>query len=151
MRRIMCVLVLMFLFSVGGCLVTQNEDGEPGYSMDPNVADKIEEGGAVTLGLLALLAPLLGPVGGIAIGAVASGLAVLRKMRPKLEVVQDKYELSNTIALIVVEAIEQLKKDHPEVWEKMATKLLAQYEASGIDTTIITNAIRGLRGLQAKE
>lgn len=151
MRRMMCVVVLLCLLFVSGCVVTQSEDGEKEYGLDPNIAAKIQEGGTVTIGLLVLLAPFLGPAGAVAIGVIASGLAVFKKMKPKLETVQTKYELSNTIALIVVEAIEQLKKDHPKVWEEMAKKLLKQIEASGMDTELIKNAVRGLRGLPVKK
>jgi len=137
--------------------MTQNEDGDRDgdgdsqYNLDPNVVQKIEEGGEATLGLLDLLAPLFGPAGGVVVGAFASALAVFRKIHPKLEIAQNKYELSNTIALIVVEEIEHLKKEHPQIWKKMAKKLAIECEASGIDTKIIENAIRGLRGLPAKK
>jgi len=143
-------LVLMF---VVGCVATQMEDGTTKHSLAPvwdERLEKVEEVGEGALGFLTALAPLLGPAGGAAVGSLATGLTILKKSRPKLEAVKDKYQLSNTVASISVDALEQVKKDHPRIWAELADKLQKECEESGIDTRVIKEAIRGLRGLPAK-
>lgn len=150
-RRTYSILMLVsILMIIGGCIAYEAEDGTTKYKLIPGLGDKIEEGGEGTLNLLTLLSPLLGPAGGIAIGAVTTGLAVFKKVKPKLTEAQNKYELSNTVAGIAVEAIEQIKKDNPKLWDSMAEKLRQECEESGIDTKIVKNCIRGLRGIPAK-
>lgn len=144
------VLFVFISLSVVGCVVTENADGTKSYSVSSNFLEKAEQTGESAAGILSVLAPLLGPAGGIAAGALATGLTVLKKMRPKLEQSQRDYELSNTVAAISVEALEQIKKDHPQIWQQMANKLEEEVKNSGIDTKIINNAIRGLRGLPPK-
>ena len=145
---------ILMLFSIliifGGCIAYEAEDGTTKYRLAPGADKQIEEGGQAVLSLLTLLTPLLGPASGIAIGGVATGLAVFKKIKPKLMVAQNKYELSNTVAGITVEAIEQLKIDHPKLWDSMAEKLQKECEDCGIDTRTVKNFIRGLRGLPAK-
>jgi len=144
---ILLVLILMF---IGGCLAYEAKDGATRYKLHPGTSKQIEEGAQGGLDLLTALAPLLGPVGGIAVGGLATGLTVFKKVKPKLEKTQNKYELSNAVAGIAVEAIEQIKVDNPELWASMAEKLQKDCAESGIDTKTVKNFIRGLRGLPAK-
>jgi len=134
---------------ISGCL-SYEEDGVTKYKLLPGMDKKIEDGGQGAINLLTLLSPFLGPAGGIAIGAVTTGLAVFKKVKPKLTEAKSKYELSNAVAGIAVEAIEQVKIDNPKLWDSMADKLRKECEDSGIDTKIVKNFIRGLRGLPAK-
>ena len=145
---VFAMLLTINLF-VTGCEVSR-EDGELRIRLNPKTADSIEKGGETALNLLTILAPLLGPVGGLAIGAVVTGLTVFKKIKPRLTIAQNKYELSNTVAGIAVEAIEQIKIDNPKLWDSMAEKLQKEVEDSGIDTKLVKNFIRGLRGLPAK-
>ena len=138
---------------ISGCMTHVAKDGAVTYSLLPSFEkklDQVEQIGEGALGALGVFAPFLGPVGGIVAGGLATGLAILKKARPKLKAVQDKYQLSNTVASISVDAIEQMKKDHPEVWYKLSDKLRKECEDSGLDTKLVKNAIRGLRGLPVK-
>lgn len=149
---IMLFSISMMLFPIfmTGCIAYEAEDGTTKYKLAPGMDTKIEEGGQGIITLLTLLSPLLGPVGGVAIGGVATGLAVFKKVKPKLLEAQNKHELANTVAGITVETIEQIKIDNPKLWDSMAEKLRKECEDSGIDTKIVKNFIRGLRGLPAK-
>lgn len=140
-------LVLVFL---AGCVATKNDDGTTNWSLNPNVADNIEEGGEAGVKIAEIVAPFLGPAGGILAGSLASALALFKKYKPKLIQSQTKAELSHTVATISVDALEQIKKDHPAVWKKMSAKLRKECEKSGLDTKVVENAIRGLRGLPPK-
>lgn len=144
------LIVSLMLLIVGGCVATKQKDGTTKWNLDPVWGQKGEEAGEAALGILTVLAPLLGPAGGIAVGGLATGLTILKKARPKLERAQDKYELSNTVASISVDALEIVKKDHPKVWESLGNKVLKEVEDSGLDTKLVKNAIRGLRGLPPK-
>lgn len=149
-RTYSIIMLFSILMIFGGCLAYEAEDGTTKYRLLPGLGDKIEEGGESGLNLLILLSPLLGPAGGLAVGGVATGLAVFKKVKPKLTEAQNKYELSNTVAGITVEAIEQIKKDNPKLWDSMAEKLRKECDDCGIDTRIVKNFIRGLRGLPTK-
>jgi len=144
------ILMMLFPILMIGCLAYEAEDGTTKYQLLPGMDNKIEEGGEGALNLLTLLSPLLGPAGGIAVGAVATGLTIFKKVKPKLTEAQSKYKLSNTVAGIAVEAIEQIKIDNPKLWISMAEKLQKECGECGIDTRIVKNFIRGLRGLPAK-
>lgn len=135
---------------INGCIAYEAEDGTTKYRLFPGMDTKIEEGGESILNLLTLLSPFLGPAGGIVIGGLTTGLAVFKKIKPKLNEAQSKYELSNTVAGITVETIEQIKIDNPKLWDSMAEKLRKECEDCGIDTRIVKNFIRGLRGLPVK-
>lgn len=147
---VMLLQISIVLIIISGCIAYEAEDGTTKYKLAPGMDKQIEEGGEGVLNLLTLLSPLLGPAGGLAIGGVATGLAVFKKVKPKLTEAQSKYELSNTVAGIAVEAIEQIKKDNPKQWDSMAEKLQKECEECGIDTRIVKNFIRGLRGLPTK-
>lgn len=146
----MILMLFSILMVIGGCLAYEGEDGTTKYKLFPGMDKKIEAGGEGALNLLTLLSPILGPAGGLAIGAVATGLTVFKKVKPKLVIAQSKYELSNAVAGITVEAIEQIKKDNPKLWNSMAEKLRKECGECGIDTKIVKNFIRGLRGIPAK-
>lgn len=151
MKTIVKILIVsLMLFIIGGCVATKQDDGTTKWNLDPAWGKKAEDVGEEALGVLTILTPLLGPAGGIAVGGLATGLTILKKARPKLERAQTKYELSNTVASISVDALEQIKKDHPKVWESMSIKVLKEVEDSGLDTKLVKNAIRGLRGLPPK-
>lgn len=144
------LLVLFAVLFIGGCVATKMDDGSTKYHLDPTWGKKAEEAGETALGLMTVLAPLLGPAGGIAVGGLATGLTILKKARPKLEEAQGKYELSNTVAAISVDALETVKKEHPAIWKKLGEKLEKECEDSGLDTKLVRNAIRGLQGRPPK-
>ena len=151
-RRIVLAMFALMLLMVGfvGCEMLQADDGQTRLRLNPKIGKDIEAGAEKGLELLTVLAPLLGPAGGIAVGGLATGLAILKKLRPKLETAQTKAEMSNTVAGCLVTALEEVKTKHPDAWKKSREQIVFQLEDSGIDTKILENAIRGLRGLPAK-
>ena len=152
-KRIKCLFMIFAMLLtinlfVAGCRVS--EDGEIQFRLNPKIANGIEKGGENTLSLLTLLSPFFGPVGGIVVGVVGTGLTIFKKVKPKLTEAQNKHKLANTVAGIAVEAIEQIKKDNPKLWDSMAKELQKECEDSGVDTKTVKNFIRGLRGLPPK-
>ena len=145
---IFAMLLTINLF-VTGCEVSR-EDGELRIRLNPETADSIEKGGEAGIAVGQLLAPFLGPVGGILVGSLAGGLALFKKFKPKLTHFQTKSELSNTVAGITVDVLEGLKKEHPEIWEKYSEKIHKELSRADIDTKVLENFIRGLRGLPVK-
>ena len=151
MEKIMKIsIVFLMLLVLAGCVGVKSDDGTTKWKLAPEVLEKAEEVGETALGLLGVLAPLLGPAGGLAIGGLATGLTILKRAKPKLKDAQTKGELFNTVASISVDALEVIKKDHPAVWKKLSDKLQKEVEDSGLDTKAVKNAIRGLRGLPPK-
>lgn len=144
------LLVALMLLFIGGCVATKQDDGTTKWSLDPLWGQKAEGASETALGIMTVLAPLFGPASGIAVGGLATGLTILKKARPKLERAQTKYELSNTVAAISVDALDIIKKDHPVIWKKLGKKLEQECEDSGLDTKLVKNTIRGLRGKPPK-
>lgn len=151
-RKIILAMFALMLFVVGfvGCDVLQTDDGQTRYRLNPKTGQQFEDKAGTGLELLTILAPFLGPAGGIAVGGLATGLTIIKKLRPKLEKAQTKAEMSNTIASCLVHALEEVKTKHPEAWKKSREQIVHQLKDSGIDTKILENVIRGLRGLPAK-
>lgn len=151
--RTRLVLLFVVCMALGGCVAKKMDDGTTKFNLLPEWGKKLdqaEQAGEGILGLLTVLSPLFGPAGGIAVGGLATGLTILKKARPKLKDAQDRHQLANTVAAITVDALDQIKKDHPKVWEKTAIKLQKECEESGVDTKLVKNVIRGLRGLPPK-
>lgn len=144
----LATLLVVSLFVVG-CAVSK-ENGEIKMRLNPNVADKIEDVGEAAVGIAGSAAPLLGPAGGLLAGGLATGLALFKRFKPQLTQFQTKAEMSNTVAGITVETFEVLKKEHPDVWKKCSEKIHKECLEANIDTKVLENFIRGLRGLPAK-
>ena len=145
---VFAMLLTINLFVIG-CEIS-SEDGEVQIRLNPKTADSIEKGGEAGIAVIQLLAPFLGPVGGILVGGLASGLALFKKFKPKLTYFQTKSEMSHTVAGVTVDALEDLKKEHPEIWEKYSEKIHKELSRADIDTKVLENFIRGLRGLPVK-
>lgn len=145
---VFAMLMALNLF-VTGCEVT--EDGGLRLRLNPKTAESLEKGGEAGVEIMKVLAPFLGPAGGIVAGGLASGLALFKKFKPKLTEFQTKAEMSHTVATCSIEAIETLKENHPKVWEEcVKKKIYKELQAADIDTKVLENFIRGLRGLPAK-
>lgn len=145
---VLATLVVVSLFVVG-CAISK-ENGGVKVRLNPNVADKIEDVGEAAVGVAQSVTPLVGPAGGLLAGGLATGLALFKKFKPKLTQFQTKAEMSNTVAGITVGTFETLKKEHPEVWAKCSEKIRKECLEANIDTKVLENFIRGLRGLPAK-
>ena len=145
---VMAILMAINIFTMG-CQYDKST-GEFRIRVNPNTYKNIEDTGTAGLDILAILTPFLGPVGGIATGTLATGLALLKKFKPQLTEFKTKAELSHIVASISVETLEELKIRHPEAWADLEGDVRKLCEESGLDTKIVKNAIRGLRGLPAK-
>ena len=147
---ILFVLMLSANMLLIGCGVVENEDGSKKISLNPFVAEKIEKGGEAAVGVSEIVAPFLGPAGGVVAGGLAGALALFKKYKPKLVETQTQAEMSTTVAEITVDIFETLKKEHPKVWAECSTKINSQLQDAKIDTKVLENFIRGLRGLPPK-
>ncbi len=132
--------------------VTDVDTGKQFWTVDPNKAQKIEQGvDAVSriLAILGILWPVLLPVG----TGVAGALAVWGKYKPQLTQAESETLLYHTLGSVTVDGLEKFKELYPEEWKK----LLAEMEAvkgkilSPEERRKIENLIRALRGLPPKE
>ena len=154
MKKIMWGLMLFLLacnLFIAGCQFQRNaETGKLEWRVEPKVVNDIEaslEGG---IGILDILAPLLGPVGGILTGTAATALALVKKYKPTITSYKSKAEMSHAVATVSVDAIELIKDNHPEVWKEVEDTVRKFIVDHDLPTAEIKNAIRGLRGLPAK-
>jgi len=145
---VFAILLAMNLF-VTGCEISR-EGGEVQIRLNPKTADSIEQGGEAAVGIAGIVAPFLGPVGGLLAGSLGSGLALFKKYKPKLTQFQTRAEMSHTAADITVNVLEKLKKEHPDIWAKYGERIHKECLEANIDTKVLKNFIRGLRGLPAK-
>ena len=147
---LMLFLIACNLF-LAGCQFEKNaETGKIEWRVEPKVADNIEAGMEGGIGILEILTPLLGPVGGITAGTLATALAVFKKLKPKITEYKSKAELSHAVASVSVEALDIIKERHPDTWKDVENTVRKLIVDNGIPTAEIKNAIRGLRGLPVK-
>jgi len=140
------LIVVLMLFFAGGCLSSVNpETGETQHYIDPNVAERIEVGAQGAVDIMTALAPLfpfLTPV----LGAGFGGLAIWKKLKPKLTTVEaekdDFYRGGEVLSMV----LEEIKLQHPDTWEKMKPKL----DELTKESYKVESAIRGFRHLPAK-
>jgi hypothetical protein len=138
------LLVIVFLFCCG-CVKTPS-----GITVDPNAVTKIEavtEGGA---SILVQLTPILGPLAALIGGGILGALQIWRKVKPQILEAQGEAEISYAVTESLVEAIELLKKEQPEQWKKLGSFIDTAFKSAKIDTKILENVIRGIRGLPPK-
>lgn len=137
-------LLLVLLFA--GCTVQNGAT-----TVDPNVVSAIEgiaEGtGTTAVALTPILGPLAAAIGGVILG----GLRVWRKMKPELMEAKGKQEIAYAATSVLVKSIEQLKKDHPEDWDKHLEPIIHKaIVTAGMDPKVVENVIRAIRGLPPK-
>lgn len=153
-RKIVWCLMLFLMacnLFVAGCQFQRNaETGELEWRANPKVVGDIDAGLTGGIGILKILNPLLGPVGGIATGIAATALALVKKYKPTITTYKSKAEMSHAVASVSVDAIEIVKENHPEVWKEVENKVRKIIKDNDLPTAEIKNAIRGLRGLPPK-
>ena len=143
-------LLLIVLLFLAGCKVATNEEGKKTYQLDPNTTASVETGAEGAAGILTVLTPFLGPSATIAATGILTALGVWRKLKPRFVAAQDKATMAHTVAGSLVGSIEILKKSYPEDWKHLEPTIVSTLEASGVDTQVLDNVIRGLRGLPPK-
>ena len=153
-KKIMWSLMLFLLacnLFLAGCQIQKNaETGKLEWRADPKVVDDVESGLEGGIGILGILAPLLGPVGGIVTGTAATALALVKKYKPVITTYKSKALMSHAVATVSVDAIELIKNNHPDVWKEVEGTVRKFIVDHDLPTAEIKNAIRGLRGLPAK-
>ena len=145
-KKVVVWLVLVWMVGVMcvgvvGCKQERNEEtGKVGWSLDEEKYDDVEEKADLASQVLALLGvvwPVLLPVAGYIGGAVR----VSRKLKPQLVAIGDEVDMYYSAASVVVNAIDEFKKEYPKEWIKLEGKL---EKVIGDKTG---NVIRALRGL----
>jgi hypothetical protein len=143
-RKLIFIMAVLVLFV--GC--TTSEQGET--VIDPNFvvsAEGVVETGA---GIAAVLAPLLGPVSGLVSGGLLTALGLWRKVKPRIMNAETKAEVGYAVSTSLVEAIERLKKESPQDWERLKPLVNKAIATAGMDPKVLDNMIRGIRGLPPK-
>ena len=137
------LLILMFVvpWLLIGCQRVETPQGTQ-YRIDVNSPEyrAIEKGAEAAEGVLWALSSIW-PVLGIAASAVGSVAVTLRKMKPKLDDLQQKKDLYYDSTKEIVLAIERFKAENPEEWEKLEEKLIGMI---GEETDAVIRALRGL-------
>ena len=138
------VLSIVLLLCMAGCIAEVNEQGEETYRADPCTVAKVERGteaGISLLGILSVFWPALIPV---ATGA-AGIYGTYKKVKPKLDEAKTEANLYHTSTHTLVQVIEAIKKDQPDLWVRIEPFLESRV---GVNTE---NVIRALRNLPPKE
>lgn len=153
MKKKILLLAVLLMLAFGGCIVGTDESGRKTYSVDPNIAEKFEQGAAVGEVILALLYSLGWPVGGVIAGYLGHALQTWKLVKPKLVKAQSEAEMYHTAALTTSIGLEEFRKAYPEYWKELAALLDKAKDdfISPKDQLKIENVIRGLRGLAPKK
>ena len=147
MKESMIVIAVLTALLVGGCgLVQTTEDGqkivtEKGAQVADTAAAIAEPAGALATSL-SLFWPPAAVLGGLLAGAAGAW----KKLRPQIIEAESYSAISSASGKAIVLAIEKLKEESPESWEKLKP-YLEDFIASG---GIIENFVRELRGLPDK-
>ena len=152
MKKKFVLLAVLLMLAVGGCVAGTDESGEKTFSIDPNIAEKVEQGVAAGRAVLAILVSLGWSAGGVVVGYLGKAIQVWKVVKPKLVKAQSEAEMYHTVAMSSALAIDEFKKEYPDNWESLAGKLdeVKKDIIKPEDQLKIENIIRGLRGLPPK-
>ena len=143
MKKILLSVILLFF--VCGCTKEINEQGQATWKLDPVRSEKVEKQVESAAGLLTALTPFL-PHAGVAATALLTALGVYRtKVKPNFDKARTEANLYHTTTHTLVQVIETIKKDEPELWAKIEPFMDSKI---GKNTE---NVIRAMRGLPVKE
>ena len=136
------IVAIVLALLVVGCVTSLDpETGEKLYGLDQNTVGGIESlvETSLTIGtVLAVLFPMIIPALTLAGGIYGTW----KKIKPQVVKAQDRATLMHTGVTSLVVAIEQLKKQSPETWEKLKKLIKVGPE--------IENIILAIRGLPPK-
>ena len=121
-KLIALVILLGMMFGMVGCLA-QDRNGKWHIALTKEAANQIETAAESATSALSLMSIFIPGLAGVA-GAAAAGTATFKKMKPSL--IKNK-----AVSQHVVSSLEILKKEQPEVWEKVKV-----YMAKNSDTDI---------------
>ena len=136
------IISIVFVLCVLGCTKEINEQGQTTWKLDPIRTEQVESAIESGASLLSVVYP---PAGAAAV-AILGALGIWRKkIKPNYEKAKTEANLYHTSTHTLVQVIEAIKKDEPELWEK-----IEPFMDSRIGTNT-ENVIRAIRGLPAKE
>lgn len=138
------VLAVVLVLLCGSCEKAVNDAGQITYRLDPNTAAQLEKGGETAIDIMQILGAIWPPLA-IAGSIGGTALASYKKLKPKWTTAQSEANLYHTATHHIVVMIEDLKKNHPEIWKDEVKPKLDK--AMGPE---IENVIRSLRGLPPK-
>ena len=109
MKRLLLATSILIIFFIG---CQQSQDGH--WRLNPFAANQIESAAETTTGVFSLLSLFIPGMAGVA-GIAAGVTGAYKKMKPGLT----RYK--NTSQHIVT-SIEKIKKNQPELWDKIKTE-----------------------------
>ena len=134
-----------------GCVKTVDpQTGQTLVQIDPKTGEVIDNVVAPVATGAAGVLTYMGPVGALVGGLLVGAVGAWRKMKPSLVAAKTEAEQYYAVAAGTVEAIEELKKEHPDQWKAMGDYLEKTLAKQNVDVKTIENVIRALRGLSAK-
>lgn len=135
-----CILIIpLFWF---GC-VESATDGQ--VHLDPVVAEQVEDVGEGAVGILTALSPLFPWLIPFATGG-GGLLAMYKRLKPKLTTAENKNTSLVLGGEILSIALQDVKDNHPAVWEKVGPLIKTTLRKS----VEIENAVREFRSLMPK-
>lgn len=136
-------IILIVLLVVCGCVRTIDERGQSSWKFDPVATVKGEAAAEAGFSILNALGSVYPP----AAGAGGLGLLILglwkKKWKPQIQQAKTESELYTTTTQCFVEAMNQIKKDHPKIWKDTVLPTIQVQPQWNVKTE---NAVRGLRG-----
>ena len=129
------LITLILLISLSGCIKSLNQEGEVVYSADPCTVVKFErqaEGAIGVLGLLGMFWPALIPIATAAGGVYGT----YKRIKPALEEKRTEAELYHASTKTLVDVIEDIKKNQPELWLKLKPVLVDSQMAKNVEQVI---------------
>jgi len=131
------LITLILLISLCGCTKELNtETGEATWRLNPIISEQIENTAEGTAGLLQALAPIV-PYAGTAGAALLAALGIYRgKVKPNYVKAKTEAELYHASTKTLVDVIEDIKKNQPELWLKLKPALVDSQMAKNVEQVI---------------
>ncbi len=143
---LMSLIAITTMLAMSGCTAVEDEKtGKTTWKLNPLISKQVEDAAEGTAGILKILGPYI-PYAGTGSVAIMTALGIyLKKIKPNYTKAKTEANLYHTTTHTLVQVVEHIKKNEPEIWAKLKPLLDSEM---GRNTE---NAIRGLRGLPAKE
>ena len=139
--KLLLIVLLLVMPTISGCKTTINpETGAEQKQIDPEIAEKVEQGAEAGIAIGSVLSAFMPGLTGI-VGIAAGALGAWKKIKPKLTEAQSESRMYYTATESVVTAVDEFKKSNPTEWKKLKS-LLEKHLGSKAE-----NVIRAIRGL----
>lgn len=136
---------IVFVLCVLGCTKELNEQGKTTWKLNPVITEQVEQATEGTASILTALTPFFPPAGAVGATLLAALGIWRKKIKPNYEKAKTEAELYHTSTKTLVEVIEEIKANQPEVWSKLKPILESNIGQN------MENVIRALRGKAPKE